>query len=119
MCEVCGATATKKSMKPYKATMDRSGQYIGYNPRVWPGNSEILLCEAHLNYSDTAKANRLAHGALVYLLNRGSNVWLRLVLIVHLVILFSGAFVIFKTIRREATTDQRAAEQSSQQETAT
>jgi len=95
-CEVCGAPATKRTIKPYKAEMTTSGQYVGYNPREWPGNSEILLCEKHLGYSDAAVAKRLSYSALLYLLFMGNNMWLRLVFLIHLAVLAAGCYVVFK-----------------------
>lgn len=95
-CEVCGASATKKLVKPYKAIMNRSGQYVGYNPREWPGNSEILLCEKHLDCSDAAAVRRLSHSALLYLPFKGNNMWLRVVLVVHLAIFAGGCYSVFK-----------------------
>lgn len=95
-CEVCGARATKKTLKPYKATMTASGEYVGYNPREWPGNSEILLCGKHLGYSEAAAAKRLSHAALLYLLFRGNNMWLRLLLLAHFLIFAGGCYTVFK-----------------------
>lgn len=105
MCEVCGESATEKEMLPYKATRNRLGQYVGYNPKIWPGSAEILLCREHVGYFEAAKARRLTHRALTYLLLRGNNSALQLVLIVHSFVLVGGAFIIFKTIIRKDVRD--------------
>lgn len=103
-CEVCGAPASKKTMIPYEAYIDpHTGQYVGYNPREWPGNSEILLCERHLGYADAAAAKRLSHSALLYLLFKGNNMWLRLVLLIHLALVAAGTYVLFKWKAQENT----------------
>jgi len=95
-CEVCGAPASKRTFKVHEAIMTTSGQYVGYNPREWPGNSEILLCEKHLGYADAAAAKRLTHSALLYLFLNGNNMWLRLVFLIHLALVAAGAYVLFK-----------------------
>ncbi|NQT14756.1 MAG: hypothetical protein HQ582_18520 [Planctomycetes bacterium] len=97
LCEVCGAPATVKTVKPYKAVITRTGAYVGYDPRSWPGNSEILLCEQHRGYANAAAPKRLSHTALLYLVFKGDNTWLRLVLVLHLLIVAGGCYVFFKS----------------------
>jgi hypothetical protein len=101
-CEICGAAATKRVIMPYEATMNGSGEYIGYNPERWPGNAEILLCEKHLGYSGVAKPKRLTNEALFYLLFNGNNIWLRLVLFIHLVVLVAGCLWTIPIVKRGA-----------------
>jgi hypothetical protein len=104
-CEVCGDRAVRKFLKRSTARITESGNYIGYNPTKWPGNSEILLCEKHLRYADIAVGKRLTHAALFYLLVHGNNDWLRLVFLVHIFLLAGGAFFLFrwKTLKDEGS----------------
>ena len=98
-CEVCGAPANKRALKRYEAHMDRSGSYVGYNPREWPGNSEILFCAQHDGYPDLCVAYRLGRGALAYLLVFGANWGLRALFGAHGALLVFGIGVLVRLRR--------------------
>lgn len=93
-CEVCGAQASKSCILPYEAEMDRFGGYVEYDPREWPGNSEIHFCAPHRHYPDLCVPYRLGRGALVYLLVFGANGALRLMFILHCAILTVGILIL-------------------------
>jgi uncharacterized protein YjeT (DUF2065 family) len=113
-CEVCGEPAAKLHIMPYEAEINWSGEYIGYDPRRWPGNSIIPICEKHLDYSQTVEGKRLTRGALLYLLFHGDNNWLRLVLFVHLFMVVEGCLLAFKSRTAKRSEGNGLAEQTDQ-----